>query len=182
MSVTMIDDQLAPYPKRFPHCFPNKQTMLYHTYLTNILNRLQPPIPRPQIGPQRPPKHLQQHLKTDFRHERIIPPLTQLVPYERMLRVRHLVKGKTDSLLMQRLPDQIPAGGRDVVVFLAENLHSHHHHQQQQQRQRPKHSRHGTRNSLVRLTITSSPLISPTLFRLSSPPAPSVFECMSVAK
>ena len=31
-------------------------------------------------------------------------------------------------------------------------------------------------------TMTSSPFISPTLSKLSSPPAPSVLECMSVAK
>lgn len=98
-------------------------------HLTNIFNLLPPAIPRPQISPQRPPKHLQQHLKANLRHERIVPPLAQLVPYKRVLGVRHLVKGEADALLVQRLPDQIPAGGRDVVVFLAEYLHAPSIHQ-----------------------------------------------------
>lgn len=94
----------------------------YLQHLTNILNLLLSTIPRSQIPLQRPPKDLQQHLKADLRYRRIIPALAQLVPYERMLRVRHLVPGKTYPLLMQSLPYQISPGGGDVVVFLAEYL------------------------------------------------------------
>ncbi len=126
---------------------------LPHTNIPTLLADIHPrppfpTLPHPQLRPQRPPKNLQQHLKANPRNGRIIAPFAQLVADERIccertktinkssikcnttrtiqltLRMRHLVPGKANALLMQCLPYQIPPRWRDVVVFLAENLHT----------------------------------------------------------
>jgi hypothetical protein len=73
-------------------------------------------IPRPEVDLQGASKQLQQNLETHLRDRGIVPPLTQLISNERMLRPRDLVPAKHHSLLSQRLPNQIPPLGRDVVV------------------------------------------------------------------
>ena len=95
---------------------------IYLPNLTNMLHRLRPPVARAQIRPQRPPKQLQQHLETELGEKRIVAAFAQLVPDEGVLRVRGLVEGETDAVLVQGAADQIPAGGRDVGVFFAEDL------------------------------------------------------------
>ena len=87
----------------------------------DILNFPISTLPRPEIPIQRPPKQLQQHLETYPRNARIISPLTQLIPNERMLSPRNLVEAECSIRFMQRLPDEITAFWRDMIVTLAED-------------------------------------------------------------
>lgn len=50
-----------------------------------------------EINLQRPSKQLQQHLKTRLGNRRIVAPLAQLVPDERMLRPGELMEAKDDA-------------------------------------------------------------------------------------
>ncbi len=88
-----------------------------------------------------------------------------------MLRVRDLVPGETHALIVERFADEVAAGGRDVRVFFAEDLDG-----------RVGWGKAWIGGKEEGRTMTSSPLMSRALSRLSSPPAPSVLECMSVAK
>ena len=87
----------------------------------DILNFPISTLPRPEITIQRPPKQLQHHLETYSRNARVISPLTQLIPNERMLSPRNLVEAERSTRFMQRLPDEIAAFWRDVIVTLAED-------------------------------------------------------------
>lgn len=91
---------------------------------TNMLHLLRTTILHPQIRLQRPPKQLQQNLKTDLRNSRIIPPLTKFIPNKSMLSPRKLVKAKHHTRIPEFLPNQVPPLIRDVRILDAED-HGH---------------------------------------------------------
>ena len=87
----------------------------------DILNLPISTFSRPEITTERPPKQLQQHLEANASNARVISALTQLIPDERMLSPGNLVEAERSTRIVQRLPDQIAAFWRDVVVTLAED-------------------------------------------------------------
>lgn len=112
------------------------------TLLTNILDHQFLPIMIAQIQLQGAPKQLKQHLKADLGNSRIIPTLAELITDKGIwirilvsifvfgvkrfgqltLRPSDFIETEQDTLIMQRLADEIASLGRDVVIVFAEDL------------------------------------------------------------
>ena len=95
--------------------------------LAHILDLHITATPRPQIPPQRPPKQLLEHLEAHARQRRVVPPLGQLIPDERVLRPRVLVEAEGHARVVQRLADERAALGGDL------------HHEHIRQRTSPRY-------------------------------------------
>lgn len=88
----------------------------------HILGLANAALPGTEIGAQRAVEQLEQHLEADAGNGGVVAALGQLVADEGMLGPGHLVKVEGDAVVVQRLPDQVTASGRDVGVALAEDL------------------------------------------------------------
>lgn len=76
---------------------------------------------RPQIRLKHSSEKLQQNLKADLCHGRVIPALAELVPNEGVLRPGELMEAGNDASFAHGLADEVAALGGDVGVLDAED-------------------------------------------------------------
>ena len=86
-----------------------------------MLHLLLPANPLPQLGPQHPPKQLQQHLEARLGDGGVVAALAQLVADEGVLRPRELVEAEDGARGAQLGADQVAPGVGHVRVLEPED-------------------------------------------------------------